>query len=140
MALQNSIGVALAAAIGPTHVLRWDGQFIQSRQHLAEIRRAGVSGTGFKALGTWGDTFQLASVVDVTNLTTAGIVQAAYISLIELGAQTLVVDGINTGVVKVVDVIVPGPPVALVCVSGGLNVPNGNAGYEVRATWKMAYL
>lgn len=121
-------------------MLRWDGQFVQVREHLAEIRRVGVSGVGFKALGEWGDTFEVLSTVDATNLTMVAVIEAAYKSLITLGPQAMIVDGIDTGNVKVIDVVVPGPPIAGACLVGGLNAPNGSAYYEVKAKWRLTYL
>ena len=104
------------------------------------IHRKGVDGSGFVAIGRWGDPFSLESFVDQLSIQEAWTTFHEYRDLIDLGAVLFIQDDhdftLNGWEIKVLDVE-PTEVREQICFTGGLSIPDGDSGASLRCRWTV---
>lgn len=129
----------MANRIGTEYFKVLRGDPIPKQKLIQKIEREGVDLAVFRLLGLRGPTFQLESMVDLANETTAATKLGTYGTLKASGKLALEVDGVNYGSTAcVVLEVVPLPPIKTVaCIKGGINVADGFPGVILRAQWTL---
>jgi len=121
-----------ASSIGTFTFVQMSSQPVSAGQQLQPETKAGVDGVGFWKLGSKGTEYQVQTLVDVANYSTAVALVANYKTAQNAGALAVVYGGVALGNVIVLSVDPKAEAVAHG--QGGLA---GTSRAIVRATWRL---
>jgi hypothetical protein len=121
-----------ASSIGSFTFVQMSTQPVSAGQQLQPETKAGVDGVGFWKLGSKGTEYQVQTLVDVADYSTAVALAASYKAAQNAGALAIVYGGVSLGNVLVLSV--EGDAQAIARGFGGTA---GTSLAVVRATWRL---
>ena len=121
-----------ASSIGTFTFIQMSSQPVSAGQQLQPETKAGVAGVGWWKLGSKGTEYQVQTLVDVANYSTAVALVASYKGAQDAGALAVVYGGVAIG--NVIVLSVEGDAQAIARGFGGTA---GTSTAIVRATWRL---